>query len=87
MRRTEGEGKKARGPDFAIAGQQAQPFGGGTSIGASVVDGNIFNSKGVYVGVVRGAAVFGLRGQKLYDLKGSNIYKLNGDLVPGILAQ
>jgi hypothetical protein len=81
MRRTEGEGKKARGPDFAIAGQQAQPFGGGTSIGASVVDGNIFNSKGVYVGVVRGAAVFGLRGQKLYDLKGSNIYKLNGDLV------
>ena len=43
--------------------------------------GNIFNSKGVYVGVVRGAAVFGLRGQKLYDLKGSNIYKLNGDLV------
>jgi hypothetical protein len=45
------------------------------------VDGNIFNSKGVHVGVVRGDAVFGLRGQKLYDLKGSNIYKLNGDLV------
>jgi hypothetical protein len=43
------------------------------------VDGNIFNSKGVYVGVVRGNAIFGLRGQKLYDLKGSNIYKLNGD--------
>jgi len=45
------------------------------------VDGNIFNSKGVHVGVVRGDAIFGLRGQKLYDLKGSNIYKLNGDLV------
>ena len=45
------------------------------------MDGNIFNSKGVYVGVVRGDAIFGLRGQKLYDLKGSNIYKLNGDLV------
>ena len=45
------------------------------------MDGNIFNSKGVHVGVVRGDAVFGLRGQKLYDLKGSNIYKLNGDLV------
>jgi hypothetical protein len=45
------------------------------------VDGKIFNSKGVHVGVVTGAAVFGLRGQKLYDLKGSNIYKLNGDLV------
>ncbi len=45
------------------------------------MDGNIFNSKGVHVGVVRGDAIFGLRGQKLYDLKGSNIYKLNGDLV------
>ena len=45
------------------------------------MDGNIFNSKGVHVGVVSGDAIFGLRGQKLYDLKGSNIYKLNGDLV------
>ena len=44
------------------------------------MNGNIFNSKGVHVGVVRGDAIFGLRGQKLYDLKGSNIYKLNGDL-------
>ena len=42
---------------------------------------NIFNSKGVRVGVVAGAAVLDLKGQKLYDLKGSNIYKLNGDLV------
>jgi hypothetical protein len=47
----------------------------------SVMDGSIFNSKGVHVGVVAGHAVFGLKGQKLYDLKGSNIYKLNGDLV------
>jgi hypothetical protein len=47
----------------------------------SVVDGNIFNSKGVHVGVVVGDEIFGLKGQKLYDLKGSNIYKLNGDLV------
>jgi hypothetical protein len=46
-----------------------------------VVNGNIFNSKGVHVAVVSGRAVFGLKGQKLYDLKGSNIYKLNGDLV------
>jgi hypothetical protein len=45
------------------------------------VNGKIFNSKGVHVGVVTGDAVFGLNGQKLYDLKGSNIYKLNGDLV------
>jgi hypothetical protein len=45
------------------------------------VDGNIFNSKGVHVGVVVGGEVFGLKGQKLklYDLKGSSIYKLNGD--------
>jgi hypothetical protein len=47
----------------------------------SVVNGNIFDSKGVHVGVVMGDAVFGLKGKKLYDLKGSNIYKLNGDLV------
>jgi len=45
------------------------------------VNGNIFNSKGVHVGVVVRDEVFGLKGQKLYDLKGSNIYKLNGDLV------
>jgi hypothetical protein len=44
------------------------------------VNGNIFNSKGVHVGVVMDDAVFSLKGQKLYDLKGSNIYKLNGDL-------
>jgi hypothetical protein len=46
-----------------------------------VMNGNIFNSKGVRVGVVTGDAVFGLKGQKLYDLKGAGIYKLNGDLV------
>jgi hypothetical protein len=49
------------------------------------VNGNIFNSKGVHVGVVMDDAVFGLKGQKLYDLKGSNIYKLNGDLVGHLL--
>jgi sporulation protein YlmC with PRC-barrel domain len=45
------------------------------------VNGNIFNSRGIRVGVVKDNAVFGLKGQKLYDLKGSKIYKLNGDLV------
>jgi hypothetical protein len=45
------------------------------------VNGNIFNSKGVRVGVIMDDEVFGFKGQKLYDLKGSNIYKLNGDLV------
>ncbi len=44
------------------------------------MNGNIFNSKGVHVGVVTGDAVFGLKG-----LKGSNIYKLNGDLVGHLL--
>jgi hypothetical protein len=43
------------------------------------VNGNIFNSKGVHVGIVMDDAVFGLKGQKLYDLKDSNIYKLNDD--------
>jgi hypothetical protein len=45
------------------------------------VNGNILNSKGVHVAVVRGHEVFDLKGQKLYDLRGVNIYKLNGDLV------
>jgi sporulation protein YlmC with PRC-barrel domain len=45
------------------------------------VNGNIFNSSGIRVGVFIDNVVFGLKGQKLYDLKGSNIYKLNGDLV------
>jgi hypothetical protein len=45
------------------------------------VNGDIFNSRGVHVGVIMNDEVFGLKGQKLYDLKGSNIYKLNGDLV------
>jgi hypothetical protein len=51
------------------------------ALGRLVVNSNIFNSKGVQVGVVTGGTVFGLQGQKLYDLKGSKIYKLNGDLV------
>jgi hypothetical protein len=45
------------------------------------MNGKIFNSQGILVGVLVGDEVFGLNGQKLYDLKGSNIYKLNGDLV------
>jgi hypothetical protein len=58
----------------------------GHSIGVSVVNGNIVNSKGMLVGVVAGDAVFGLKGQKLYGLKGSNIYKLNGDLIGHLLS-
>jgi hypothetical protein len=45
------------------------------------VNGSIFNSKGVLVGVIMDDEVFSLKGQKLYDLKGSSIYKLNGDLI------
>src|ERR1700736_6688316 len=46
-----------------------------------VVDGKIFNSRGVHVAIVRGPAIFNLKGKKLYDLKGVNIYKLSGELV------
>jgi hypothetical protein len=35
------------------------------------MDGKIFNSQGVHVGVVMDDEVFSLNGQKLYDLKGS----------------
>ena len=44
-------------------------------------DGNIFNTRGVHVAIVRGPAIFDLKGKKLYDLKGINIYKPSGDLV------
>jgi hypothetical protein len=46
-----------------------------------VVDGKIFNSRGVHIAIVRGPAIFNLKGKKLYDLKGVNIYKLSGELV------
>jgi hypothetical protein len=45
------------------------------------MDGNIFNSQGVRVAIVRGPATFNLKGKKLYDLRGINIYKLSGELV------
>jgi len=45
------------------------------------MDGNIFNSQGVHVAIVRGRAIFDLKGKKLYDLRGINIYKLSGELV------
>jgi hypothetical protein len=47
----------------------------------SVVNGNIFNSRGALVAIVVGPAIFDPKGKKLYDLKGSNIYKLSGELV------
>jgi sporulation protein YlmC with PRC-barrel domain len=42
---------------------------------------NIFNSKGIHVGTVTGAAIFDLKGENLYDLKGVNIYRMSGELV------
>ena len=45
------------------------------------MDGNIFNSQGVHVAIVRGSSIFSLRGEKLYDFRGVNIYKLSGELV------
>jgi len=40
------------------------------------MDGNIFNSRGIHVAIVRGPTIFDLKGKKLYDLRGINIYKL-----------
>ena len=45
------------------------------------MSGNIFNSKGVLVGVVVGREIFDPAGNKLYDLKGVNIYRPSGELV------
>jgi hypothetical protein len=45
------------------------------------MDGNIFNSQGVHVAIVRGRSIFGLKGEKIYDLRGTNIYQLSGELV------
>jgi hypothetical protein len=43
--------------------------------------GEIFNSKGVFVGVVVGAEIFDPTGKKLYDLRGVNIHRPSGELV------
>ena len=43
--------------------------------------GDIFNSKGIHVGVVIDSAIFDLTGKRLYDLKGTRIYRLSGELV------
>ena len=42
---------------------------------------NLFNSKGILVGIVDDQAIFDLSGKKLYGLKGVNIYRLSGELV------
>ncbi|WMT71101.1 hypothetical protein [Bradyrhizobium sp. Ash2021] len=45
------------------------------------MDGNIFNSEGHHVAMIRGTVIFDLSGIKLYDLRGQNIYKTTGELV------
>jgi hypothetical protein len=65
----------------SLSGENRRSLAAGPLDRMSVVNGNIFNSQGVHVGIVMGNEVYGLKGQKIYDLKGSNIYKLNGDLV------
>jgi len=45
------------------------------------VSGEILNSEGIRVAVVRGQEIFDLTGKKLYDLKGVNIYRPSGELV------
>jgi hypothetical protein len=45
------------------------------------VSGDILNSNGIRVAVVRGPHVFDLTGKKLYLLKGANSYRLSGELV------
>jgi coproporphyrinogen III oxidase len=70
-----------RGPlNYLAIGKRLVGAQGGATREA-VMDGNIFNSKGVHVGVVTGQEAFNIKGQKLYNLKGINIYKLSGELV------
>ena len=45
------------------------------------MSGNIFNSRGIHVGLVIGSEIFDLAGKKLYDLIGVNIYRPSGELV------
>jgi hypothetical protein len=45
------------------------------------MDGNIFNSQGMHVALVRGTSIFNLSGKKLYHLRGVNIYRTSGELV------
>jgi hypothetical protein len=42
---------------------------------------DIYNSKGVHVGLVIGPVVFDLTGKMLYELKGTKIYRVSGELI------
>lgn len=45
------------------------------------MDGNIYNSNGQHVAVVRGSSILTTRGYKIYELKGDKIYRPSGELV------
>ena len=45
------------------------------------MSGNVIDSKGIHVAIVRGSEIFDLTGKKLYNLRGVNIYRLSGELV------
>ena len=45
------------------------------------MDGNVFNSEGRHVAVVRANSIFDLSGIEIYKLRGEKIYKLTGELV------
>src|SRR5258708_33026156 len=81
-RRAEGEGKIARERDLSrYRRRTSAAFAvGGRFARTRVMNGNIFNSKGIHVGVVTGAAIFDLKGAKLYHLKGGNVYPISGEL-------
>jgi hypothetical protein len=42
---------------------------------------DVYNSKGVHVGLVIGPAIFDLSGKMLYELKGTKIYRVSGELI------
>jgi len=42
---------------------------------------DIYNSKGIHVGLVIGPAIFDLTGKLLYELKGTKIQRATGELV------
>jgi hypothetical protein len=43
--------------------------------------GDIFNSEGRHVAIVRADSILDLTGKVIYKLKGEKIYKLTGELV------
>jgi hypothetical protein len=45
------------------------------------MDGNVFNSEGRHVAIVRADSILDLTGKEIYKLKGERIYKLTGELV------